>query len=141
MRIIYTRPDGGLSIVSPAPGVEIERILAKDIPTDAIGVKVVDESVIPADRTFRGAWEDSVGVVVVNMTKAKLLHMARIRQARDAKLAELDTESLLAIESDDKLKQKQITDLKQVLRDIPQTLDLGQAQTPEQLKALWPAEL
>lgn len=39
------------------------------------------------------------------------------------------------------MKGRDVTTEKQKLRDLPQTLDLTVAQTPEDLKALWPADL
>lgn len=117
-KIIFTRPDGGLSVVTPAQGARlatallerdgtvfassekpipvgrflriwpaegytavwaetedefVARIRAKDVPADAIDVQVVDESAIPADRTFRDAWKARAGGVEVDMVKAASL--------------------------------------------------------------------
>jgi hypothetical protein len=57
-RIIYPKDDGGVAIVIPAPdcGLTIEEIAAKDVPQGK-PFKIVDVSEIPADRTFRNAWE------------------------------------------------------------------------------------
>lgn len=59
-RIIYPNDDGGVSIIIPAVecGLTIEQIATKDVP---IGkpYKIVNESDIPNDRTFRDAWEYS----------------------------------------------------------------------------------
>lgn len=59
-RIIYPTPEGGVAIIIPAPdcGLTIEEIAAKDVPA-GVPYKVVDASEIPADRTFRNAWEYS----------------------------------------------------------------------------------
>jgi hypothetical protein len=56
-RIVYTRPEGGVSIIVPAPecGLTIEEIAAKDVPAGK-PYQIVDVSEIPTDRTFRGAW-------------------------------------------------------------------------------------
>lgn len=57
-RIIYPNDDGGVAIIVPAPdcGLTIEEIAAKDVPAGK-PYKIVDVSDIPADRTFRNAWE------------------------------------------------------------------------------------
>ena len=57
-RIIYPTPEGGVAIIVPAPdcGLTIEEIAAKDVPAGT-PYKVVDAADIPADRTFRNAWE------------------------------------------------------------------------------------
>ena len=57
-RIIYPNDDGGVSVIVPAAecGLTIEQIAAKDVPQGK-PYKIVDVSDIPADRTFRNAWE------------------------------------------------------------------------------------
>lgn len=55
LRIVYTRPDGGLSIIVPAPGTTIERARL-DVPADATDVHECDHTELPTDRTFRNAW-------------------------------------------------------------------------------------
>lgn len=57
-RIIYPTDDGGVAVIIPAAecGLSIEEIAAKDVPAGK-PYKIVDVSDIPADRTFRGAWE------------------------------------------------------------------------------------
>ena len=56
-RFIYTRDDGGISIVIPADNTDLtlEQIKDKDCPKDRT-VYTVDKSAIPSDRTFRNAW-------------------------------------------------------------------------------------
>ena len=57
-RIIYPTDDGGVAVIIPAAecGLSIEAIAAKDVPAGK-PYKIVDASDIPADRTFRNAWE------------------------------------------------------------------------------------
>jgi hypothetical protein len=57
-RIIYPNDDGGVSVIVPAAecGLTIEEIAAKDVPAGK-PFKIVDVANIPADRTFRAAWE------------------------------------------------------------------------------------
>ena len=65
--IVYTRPtDGGISIVHLAPNAKlanetddefITRIRQLVVPVDALNVQIVDDSLIPVDRTNRNAWE------------------------------------------------------------------------------------
>lgn len=58
MKIIYKNEDGGVSILTPAPNCphSIEAIAAKDVPAGS-PYKIVEDSFIPTDRTFRNAWE------------------------------------------------------------------------------------
>ena len=59
MKIIYKNEDGGISIITPTPeslkSMTIEDIAKKDVPT-GIPYKIVEESEVPTDRTFREAW-------------------------------------------------------------------------------------
>ena len=58
MRIIYTRKDGGLTFISPSPEWPgtMEELAQKDVPT-GLKYKIVEDSVLPSDRSFRNAWE------------------------------------------------------------------------------------
>ena len=57
-RIIYRNDQGGVSIVVPAPGtgLTLQEVIERSVPHGA-SYKVVNESDIPTDRTFRDAWE------------------------------------------------------------------------------------
>lgn len=57
-RVIYRTPTGGVAIVVPAPdcGLTIEQIAERTVPAGA-PFRIVDAADIPADRTFRDAWE------------------------------------------------------------------------------------
>ena len=57
-RIIYKRPDGGVSIIIPMPEESrtVEEIAQKDVPT-GLPYKIVNVSEISSDRTFRDAWD------------------------------------------------------------------------------------
>jgi hypothetical protein len=67
--------------------------------------------------------------------------MDRIREVRNVKLVQLDVETVKALGKGDDKARVEIEMAKQTLRDIPQTLDLDLAQTPEELKVIWPKEL
>lgn len=77
--------------------------------------------------------------IVVNMGKARAIHMAHIRKVRNQELAALDVPFMRSIESGDNVERQRITALKQALRDIPQTFDLHtRDDTPAELRARWP---
>jgi len=150
-RIVYIDPlEGSIRVVIPAyndrsrPAGEtenelLERASAGAVP-NGISHVIVDEVDIPSDRTFREAWEwrDSIKV---NIPKARLIHMNRIRKVRDAQLTKLDVTFMRAIEASDMAEQQRFATLKQLLRDIPQTFDLTKYRTQNTLKAAWPPEL
>ena len=78
----------------------------------------------------------------VNMTKARVIHLAEIRRVRDAELVKKDVPFMRAVEAGDTDAQATIGTEKQVLRDLPATFDITtDVDTPEKLKAKWPTEL
>lgn len=136
--IIYEQPNGIVAIIVPVD--PIEDVVAKDVP-QGVDYEIVDGAVIPTDRIFRNAWVKGKGAVDVDMVKARDIHMERIRVARDRQLTKLDVDYARADERNDGPLKVQIAQQKQGLRDLPQTLDLSAATTPEQLVAIWPQEL
>jgi hypothetical protein len=58
MKIIYKTLEGTISIISPAPDYTgtMEEKAQKRVPT-GLKYKIVEDSVIPSDRSFRNAWE------------------------------------------------------------------------------------
>ena len=56
-RFVYTRDDGGVTVVCPSDncGLTLEQIKDKDCPNDRT-VYTVNKSAIPSDRSFRDAW-------------------------------------------------------------------------------------
>ena len=161
-RIVFPRADGGVSIVAPAPEflakypTEAEGLAAlqerqlavfalEGVVIDETNICLCEEAEVPADRTFRDAWERdttaSPDPLRTDMPKARTIHMDRIRAARDRRLEEKDREFMRAVESKDNARQNAIAAEKQALRDIPQTFDLTVAKDAAELAALWPAEL
>jgi len=96
---------------------------------------------LPAERTFRGAWEANAdtAVISVDMEAAKGIWRDKIRQARTEPLAALDTTYMKALEAS--ASTTQIIADKQALRDAPTHADIDAATTPEELAAVQPAGL
>jgi hypothetical protein len=129
---------------------------------EVVGAVVLDEGEIPYhlrgegypshtacldpachDRYFRDAvvWDDTLACkCCCDMPIARGIHMDCIRVVRNAELVKEDLTFMRAVEAGDTSAESTIATKKQVLRDIPQTFDLT-TDTPEQLKAKWPAEL
>jgi hypothetical protein len=82
-KIIYTKPDGTLVVVTPTGLIPIEQVLIKDIPKNAINPKIVDESEIPSDRTNRDCWKDNNGKIETDMDKVSI---------RESKISEKESE-------------------------------------------------
>jgi len=72
MKIIYTRPDGGVSVVTPAAQSDVAKVLLhvanmtamefmdwivlRDVPAGSTNVQIVQDSAIPTDRSARNRW-------------------------------------------------------------------------------------
>ncbi len=56
MKIIYQTTDG-IAVITPAPNCPLTdaQTAAKDVPT-GLAYKIVEDSYVPSDRTFRNAW-------------------------------------------------------------------------------------
>ena len=55
-KILYQNSEGGLSVIHPTGDLPIEDVCQKDVPAGTPYL-IVEDDVIPSDRTFRGAWE------------------------------------------------------------------------------------
>lgn len=99
-RIVYTRPDGGVSVVHPVFNTRGE---AKDfteadaeqrawdkLPPDAIYPQWVNAEDIPSDRTFRDAWAVSGKAITHDMERVKLIAHSLRRAKRAEEFAPLD---------------------------------------------------
>lgn len=106
-KLIYTRLDGGVSVVIPAPKKGIEdvlgpltvaeyeaHVLERSIPVDAINIRSIDDTDFPASGEFRNAWEDSQPGTQVDISCEK---------ARDIKLEQMRMERVNLFEAQDKL--------------------------------------
>jgi hypothetical protein len=147
--VAIVREDGGVSIMkilrsdsgsSVAIAEEVEKWQSTS-GVKAAGFWSIADSEIPQDRTFRDAWASEGKAIAVNMDKARLLHMGRIRTSRDEQLKALDVPFMRAVEGGDVARQSEIARLKQSLRDIPAVFDLSAASNAEDLNALWPESL
>jgi hypothetical protein len=58
MRIIYKTPKNTVAVIVPSPKWTgtMEELAQKDVPT-GLKYKIVEDSVVPSDRSFRNAWE------------------------------------------------------------------------------------
>jgi hypothetical protein len=146
-RIVYD--NGGIHVIIPCPQAQltgeseddfVNRVAKKDVPY-GVPYKIINTSDIPADRSFREAWEEKNRKISVNINKARTIHMNRLREMRKPIFEKLDVEAVRAMEDKDEEKLEEIKAKKQVLRDIPQTLDLSEVISPDVLKTIIPDAL
>ena len=143
--IVHSGPDGGVTVTVPVEPMRegetgdgyIARIAGRAVPRDAVDIMVCEDSDIPQDRTFRGAWRLAGGKVVVDMPLARAIKLERIRaernrrlEATDKDVAKLDGDPVPA-----SLKAR-----RQALRDLPQTIqaELDAIDQPATLKLFEP---
>lgn len=128
--IIFTNDNGGVSVCIPTGEMNIHAVKAKDTPSHSI---IVQESELPqADNDFFNAWELADGVVTVNLTKAKEITKARLRDEREPLLAAQDVLYMRALEAGSDVSA--IVAEKTRLRNITSLADT--CTTTAQLRAL-----
>lgn len=137
-KIIYSNSDGTVSIITPTGDVELAK---KDVPSGT-AYEVVEDNTLPTDRTFRNAWiGNNIGIatatttVTEDISKARDIHKANIRNARTPKLAALDIEFQKAQETS--ASTAEIVDQKRLLRDAPAASGIATAANTTELKAQW----
>jgi len=55
-KILYPNLTGGVSVIHPTGELPIEDVCQKDVPAGTPYL-IVEDDVIPSDRSFRNAWE------------------------------------------------------------------------------------
>lgn len=55
-RILYREPNGSLSVIIPSGELSIIDTAEKDVPA-GLPYLIVEDDVVPSDRSFRDAWE------------------------------------------------------------------------------------
>ena len=136
--------EGNISVMTPSSEalqiMTIEQIAEKDLPVGVSTYSIVEDSVVPTDRSFRNSWVGvgigtTGGTITEDMTKAKELHKAKIREARSDKFTALDIEYQRATETS--ADTSAIVTKKQALRDAPAASGISTASNTTELKAQW----
>lgn len=154
-RILYTRPDGGVSVVCPTKEYlaqfptelgGLAAVIAKDVPGDATDVRICEGVDLPPSRRFRDCWRRvGTGLPQVDMLLARTQRMNEVRWQRGPKLTKSDVDLLKALEAGNTTLQASLKTYRQALRDIPQTQQaaMDACTTPEQLETwapTWPTD-
>jgi len=138
-RIIYTDHDGALACVSLSVGtLSLDEIAQKDVP-GATPYHIVDAADLPADRTFRAAWEADCSqpntAITINTSKAREIGHELRRAQRQALLAPLDAEINYAVANSAKVAE--IEAQRQTIRNANAVMQtaIDAASKPEAIKA------
>jgi len=110
---------------------------------DAVKVKIIDVFSETESNFFSAVYITDDNEIKVDMPKARVIHMDRIREGRVTVFNGLDRDYMKAHEANDTTELTNIATTKQALRDLPVTFDatLEQCTTPEELADAWPTEL
>lgn len=130
--IIFTNDTGGVAVCIPTGELPIEQVQAKDIPSNIQSYIVAASTLPEEDNDFFDAWEQTRGVVTVNIEKAKEITKRRLRVEREPLLAAQDVAFQRAQETG--ADTSAIVAEKQRLRDI--TNQVNTCTTTAELRAL-----
>ena len=89
--IIWTEDDGQVSICHPIStySKSLDELAKKVVPSGK-SYKIIKQSDIPTDRTFRGAWVQNGDTAKEDITKAKAIAHATRREKREAEFKPYD---------------------------------------------------
>ena len=119
--IIFTNDNGGVSVCVPTGELPIEQVQSKDIPGNVQSYIVAADSLPEDDSDFFDAWEQTKGVVTVNIAKAREITKRRLRAEREPLLAAQDVAFQRAMEEG--ADTSAIVAEKKRLRDITSLAD------------------
>lgn len=105
-------------------------------------VVVGDKSKVP-QRVWHRAFDDfdADGNIEIDMSKAKKIFMQQLRHKRNKTLIHLDQEYCKAHDNKNQEKLSKIDVKKQILRDLPSTINVSDAMTIQDLENFWPTEM
>lgn len=137
MIIVYSQDDetNKLAILVSSGELELAKLIEKAVPSNK-PYSVVKS--LNLDNYFYDAYEYKNKEVVLNISKAKDIHLNNFRKVRATLLQELDLEFLRAVELENKDKQRQISVKKMALRDVTET---PLSDDPNEIKKVWPSIL
>lgn len=139
MKIVYNDPNTGVMAVLTSAensSLTLEEIIKKDVPQDA-EYQIIEDNELPIDRTYRNAWKyDSTKGAHVDMPRARIIQLDKIRVARNSELNKKDIELMVANEQKNNIEAAIIKNNKQTLRDLTTTVqpDLDAVTSTDELK-------
>lgn len=150
--VIFTRPSGSMSTISPAPEYRVKKkdldddefmqhIIDIDLPAGVTDFAVVDLSELPTDRAFRNAWRKNGVNIRVDLPEARTIHQAKIDRIKNREMKPLVDDIVIqqALGNDVTALQAQIQGIQTAVDNVGPNINA--AGTPAMLKAVWPAGL
>jgi hypothetical protein len=137
MKVIIYESADGLAVVFPASHLDIHKVAADLVPLNT-EFKVIDDSQLPDDSEFWGAWTIDCEI---DSRKAREIWKDKIRIVRNARLKDLDIEWMKAMENGEAKVAASVAAKKQMLRDVTEREDFKKLKTVQQIKRYWPEVL
>lgn len=135
--------DGGLS-----EREAIQLVAEKDARDQATmepfaGQEVWHRSDILADRWFRDAWRRSAngGPIDIDMKKARRIQAEKFVHVQERLLKSLQRQASIALVAGEDAEASGLARRRDKIEGLSLPLTWGSAETPEQLRAMWPAAL
>ena len=95
------------------------------------------DATTPSDRLFRNAWTLSGSTITEDLTEAKKIFQAKIREVRQPLLEAEDVTYMKALEAGDTAAQAASVATKKKLRAAPAASAISSADSIAKLKAAW----
>lgn len=137
--IIWENGEGGVYTTTPSDQNNIDNIRNELVPSDAQSF-ICDASEL-SDRKWIKSWVMSGGKIEINTAKARDVYREHIRAVRPAFFEVLDRDSVIATENNDLEKRAEIVNKKNILRNLPTSIEIENAKSIEELKGLWDTTL
>ena len=99
------------------------------------------DATIPSDRLFRDAWILSGSTITEDLTEAKKIFQAKIREVREPLLDAEDVVYMKALEAGDSDAQAASVATKKKLRDAPAASAITNASSISALKSAWDTDV
>jgi len=132
-RIIYPTPDGGVAVIIPTGELSIEEVAAKDVP-EGTPYEIVENDIIPTDRTFRNAWVLGDCCINHDLDKCKEIGHTIRRQKRAEEFSPYDEVISKQIPGNDFTQvEASRQSIRDKYQDIQYTIDA--AETPDEIKS------
>jgi hypothetical protein len=129
--IVYTNAEGNVCVCIPTGEVDIQTVLTKDCPPEAI---IIDDSTLPQgiDNQFFDAWELNGSTVTVNLTKAKAIKLAQFNSSamQVAQKRQLNTLSGIANDKTDSEFLNELADGRTAIANAQTTAELALITNP-----------
>lgn len=132
-RIIWTNPDGAVSVLVPAPGVP-DAVWMKDVPADAVNPIAAIVEDLPTDRLFRSAWKVDGRKCVECPVKAKAVAHDLRRALREREFAPHDAAVAKAIPGMAEAAESERANIR--LKYEAVQADLDNCSSPDELRAI-----